>query len=677
MAEGIEEDYCCQPCGMSFSGPIALDQHLLSQTHARNTDPNATRDGTNTDSQQQDEPTEYPMFCKICNKSFTGQQPAKTHFTSQSHRKKEQVLFTITTMPPNITCNRICPVCMVECTSNEVLQNHFTTNKHLENVYRKSLMAKSNAPVHSKLDAGVTFIMTDILNRIGDLPFSKMQQFGFSLEFGGSRLGLASYCHVCDCKIQGWDHYLEEGHKLNANKEKPDENLSSMLQRGVQAMTEFKEKVAEKYGQGYHTLPKTLPEQKLTVPLFAKESSGNTAIPESFFGTPDTARYCKLCNVRFMCYENARQHYIGKAHTKAVQKADPSLFNTAVVRSANEDPYYCKLCKCTFTGPDQAKQHYAGKIHQKSLSDKGVTLSVEDLPPPKIDLQDLKELLQELPSFCNLCSIPLSGILNAEQHYNGRTHKKALAKVGCLREHLPDDFRLQYGITKERPGDEVLEERVDFCQVCRITHTNTPNARLHYNGKQHKKKLSSFGIDRATLPPELLIDNIIAANMEDGELPEERRKFGSAGKQGKAQWRGRGGGGWKSGHYSAPPSRQMYGGNSYTEFVPGETVEPCDTLQIIPPKNSQQEPEMNVQSAFPPSARYGSAFFPAAGGSETEAAYGEIPPLMSTEFAGPASHDTSHGDSVMWVSAAEYQEQYKRRWPGYEAEGQSTKFPRF
>uniref|UniRef100_I3KGL8 Zinc finger matrin-type 4 n=1 Tax=Oreochromis niloticus TaxID=8128 RepID=I3KGL8_ORENI len=104
-------------------------------------------------------------------------------------------------------------------------------------------------------------------------------------------------------------------------------------------------------------------------------------------GDVDKNKCCTLCNMSFTSAVVAQSHYQGKIHAKRLKlllgeqpaittkEASPSPVKTSPETSPMTSPRqrrdsdrYCQLCNAWFNNPGMAQQHYDGKKHKKNAA---------------------------------------------------------------------------------------------------------------------------------------------------------------------------------------------------------------------------------------------------------------------------------------------------------------------
>lgn len=95
-------------------------------------------------------------------------------------------------------------------------------------------------------------------------------------------------------------------------------------------------------------------------------------------------------------------------------------------------PLYCELCCAKLNGSLQASAHYEGKNHAKKvrqyLDHLRQTKGIQDTLPITNDKSKVKDKKNSKPLevYCKLCDVAFTSDIQAKQHYNGRNHQRRL-----------------------------------------------------------------------------------------------------------------------------------------------------------------------------------------------------------------------------------------------------------
>ncbi|EMP41709.1 Zinc finger matrin-type protein 4, partial [Chelonia mydas] len=152
----------------------------------------------------------------------------------------------------------------------------------------------------------------------------------------------------------------------------------------------------------------------------------------------DKNKCCTLCNMSFTSAVVAESHYQGKIHAKRLKLLlgeQPALKATETTLSSLKQPHadsspvvssphqrrdsdrYCQLCAAWFNNPMMAQQHYDGKKHKKNAARADL---LEQLGKT-LDLGELKGLKRSYT--CNICNVTLNSIEQYHAHLKGSKHQ--------------------------------------------------------------------------------------------------------------------------------------------------------------------------------------------------------------------------------------------------------------
>lgn len=158
-------------------------------------------------------------------------------------------------------------------------------------------------------------------------------------------------------------------------------------------------------------------------------------------GDVDKNKCCTLCNMSFTSAVVAQSHYQGKIHAKrlklllgeqpAIRKeVPPSPVKTPEImptvtspRERRDSDRYCQLCNAWFNNPGMAQQHYDGKKHKKNAARADL---LEQLSKT-IDLGELKALKRSYT--CDVCSVTLNSVDQYHAHLQGSKHQNNLKNL--------------------------------------------------------------------------------------------------------------------------------------------------------------------------------------------------------------------------------------------------------
>ncbi|XP_050002621.1 zinc finger matrin-type protein 4 isoform X1 [Alexandromys fortis] len=152
----------------------------------------------------------------------------------------------------------------------------------------------------------------------------------------------------------------------------------------------------------------------------------------------------------------------------------------------------CTLCNMSFTSAVVADSHYQGKIHAKRLK-----LLLGEKPPLKTTATPLNSLKaprvdtapvvsspyqrRDSDRYCGLCAAWFNNPLMAQQHYDGKKHKKNAARVALL-EQLGTSLDL---------GELRGLRRTYRCTICSVSLNSIEQYHAHLQGSKHQTNLKN------------------------------------------------------------------------------------------------------------------------------------------------------------------------------------------
>ncbi|XP_014282398.1 peptidyl-prolyl cis-trans isomerase G [Halyomorpha halys] len=160
-------------------------------------------------------------------------------------------------------------------------------------------------------------------------------------------------------------------------------------------------------------------------------------------------------------------------------------------------PLECELCGVIVTSEVTAYTHYEGKVHMKN-----VNAFMKEQYNIYGSMKKIK--VEFTPHQCEVCKCELSSLIQAQQHYSGKIHKKNLRKINYDPQTampIPSDINsddLGPDLLKDLPPPPPPPVLSDFiCEICNITTNTEYQLIVHKNGSKHKKKVKklkeSFG----------------------------------------------------------------------------------------------------------------------------------------------------------------------------------------
>ncbi|XP_049777540.1 zinc finger protein 346-like [Schistocerca cancellata] len=106
-----------------------------------------------------------------------------------------------------------------------------------------------------------------------------------------------------------------------------------------------------------------------------------------------------------------------------------------------------------------------------------------------------KELTQKFgPLTCELCSVSVNSTVQAKMHYSGRQHeKKVHSFLLNWSKETGEPLPKQF---KDGPPKKSVPD-VSFCEVCNVALTSTAHAEQHYMGRNHRRALAGHAAAKA------------------------------------------------------------------------------------------------------------------------------------------------------------------------------------
>lgn len=189
-------------------------------------------------------------------------------------------------------------------------------------------------------------------------------------------------------------------------------------------------------------------------------------------------------------------------------------------------PLECELCGVIVTSEVTAYTHYEGKVHMKN---------VNAFMKEQYNIYgSMKKIKIEFTQHqCEVCKCDLSSLIQAQQHYSGKVHKKNLRKINydpqtamAIPSDINDDI-LGPDLLKDLPPPPPPPVLSDFiCEICNITTNTEYQLIVHKNGSKHKRKVKKlkesfgnfgtdgFGYFTGDIPIENYVEGQPCASME-------------------------------------------------------------------------------------------------------------------------------------------------------------------
>ena len=156
--------------------------------------------------------SEIPLQCNYCNKSFSGAIPAKQHFDSAAHKKKEATARQ--TASAGTLCQNVCEVCNISCDTVMILEQHKASPRHLANVQKKQQFAAQTGTHIGQASSLAEACTPTVQGRQAQVNQGK------EYDFDGSR----GYCYLCDIQLTSEQHATQH---LNGSKHKKKQVLQT------------------------------------------------------------------------------------------------------------------------------------------------------------------------------------------------------------------------------------------------------------------------------------------------------------------------------------------------------------------------------------------------------------------------------------------------------------------
>uniref|UniRef100_A0A8C0NVG7 Zinc finger matrin-type 4 n=1 Tax=Canis lupus familiaris TaxID=9615 RepID=A0A8C0NVG7_CANLF len=239
----------------------------------------------------------------------------------------------------------------------------------------------------------------------------------------------------------------------------------------------------------------------------APAAAGPSAPPRSLMKSSDidqdlfTDSYCKVCSAQLISESQRVAHYESRKHASKVRlyyMLHPRDGGCPAKRLRSENGNdadmvdknkCCTLCNMSFTSAVVADSHYQGKIHAKRLKLllgektplKTTATPLNSLKPPRVDTAPVVASpyqRRDSDRYCGLCAAWFNNPLMAQQHYDGKKHKKNAARVALLE---------QLGTTLDM-GELRGLRRNYRCTICSVSLNSIEQYHAHLKGAKHQTK---------------------------------------------------------------------------------------------------------------------------------------------------------------------------------------------
>lgn len=212
---------------------------------------------------------------------------------------------------------------------------------------------------------------------------------------------------------------------------------------------------------------------------------------------------CKVCSAVLISESQKLTHYQSKKHANKVRRyffiqneTEPTVKKVKSPEEENDcnngdsDRYkVCHVCNMTFSSPVMAESHYQGKVHAKNLRLKTVGPQTPVAPQPTQTVQAKKTPSDDSSAndgsnpnrFCSVCQASFNNPLMAQQHYDGKKHKKHMKKLKLMETFGP----------ATAPATTVKGYP---CTICKIDLNSVEQYQSHISGAKHKNQLKKSGL---------------------------------------------------------------------------------------------------------------------------------------------------------------------------------------
>ncbi|KAF7651272.1 hypothetical protein LDENG_00113400 [Lucifuga dentata] len=219
---------------------------------------------------------------------------------------------------------------------------------------------------------------------------------------------------------------------------------------------------------------------------------------------------CKICSAVLISESQKLTHYQSKKHANKVRRyfsiqteKEPSLKKFKSLSSDNSDcnngdtdrSKVCHVCNMTFSAPVVAESHYQGKVHAKNLRLKTVgpqsPVTSQTAPTPQQKMKPADDLSGTLATgkdnpnrFCSICQASFNNPLMAQQHYDGKKHRKQMTKLKLMETYGPSTAPVS--TLKGYP-----------CTICNIELNSVEQYQSHISGAKHKNQMKKSSLNVA------------------------------------------------------------------------------------------------------------------------------------------------------------------------------------
>uniref|UniRef100_A0A672IIY1 Zgc:171482 n=1 Tax=Salarias fasciatus TaxID=181472 RepID=A0A672IIY1_SALFA len=212
-----------------------------------------------------------------------------------------------------------------------------------------------------------------------------------------------------------------------------------------------------------------------------------------------TESYCNICNAQLISESQRTAHYESKKHankvrlfymlhpedggppSKRLRPDNPDCAETEVDRNK-----CCTLCNMFFTSAIVAQSHYQGKTHAKRVrlvlgEPPSLPTAMASPTNTAVDLTPATEphsRLTKAGKYCCLCGAWFNNPLMAQQHYEGKKHRRNAARARLLEQ-----------LAGSLDATETTGLRSSYsCSVCSVVLNSIEQYHAHLQGSKHQNK---------------------------------------------------------------------------------------------------------------------------------------------------------------------------------------------
>ncbi|XP_041365827.1 uncharacterized protein LOC121380886 [Gigantopelta aegis] len=330
---------------------------------------------------------QFPEYCDVCYKSFSGQIPAEQHYASEDHIKRARI---------GAGVNRSqfdCDICNATCNSRQQRLEHDASPRHME---RQQRQQRSRYSPESRVPQSAFGQNRSNPSRVYDFDGVRgfchvcnieltspqhcrqhvsgtkhqKKESQSKIEIAGGDFGGDLFCPLCKVPFSGpgnaREHYISAKHKkkemeaqtacmqYNGNSLYQGSPITQPIVAGVQPIFPGISLI------NASPVPTNLPDPLIplqnNINRFTHSSSNQNRRAVDFDGQTG---YCNACQVELTSPQLMDQHIKGSRHEKSLKQWSVSD------SSSGGGDYKCDDCGVTFSGPAPAEQHFASDKHKK------------------------------------------------------------------------------------------------------------------------------------------------------------------------------------------------------------------------------------------------------------------------------------------------------------------------